>query len=115
MYLLEKFIIVFNNTLIKFTRNCAVNNVKNYTYCFQSKMGNWQLEVAKMALYMAFPVACFHYFNQPEYFEEWVTKTKREIYPPDSKSQNAEFANALKNIQKEQHLRILKEMEKNSN
>lgn len=37
-------------------------------------MGGWQLEVAKMALYMAFPVGMFHYFNQPEYFEKWVRK-----------------------------------------
>lgn len=35
-------------------------------------MGGWQLEVGKMALYMAFPVGMFHYFNQPEYFEKWV-------------------------------------------
>ena len=35
-------------------------------------MGGWQLEVGKMALYMAFPVGLFHYFNQPEYFEKWV-------------------------------------------
>lgn len=35
-------------------------------------MAGWQLEVFKMALYMAFPVGMFHYFNQPEYFEKWV-------------------------------------------
>lgn len=35
-------------------------------------MGGWKLEVAKMAMYMAFPVGMFHYFNQPEYFEKWV-------------------------------------------
>lgn len=37
-------------------------------------MGGWQLEVGKMALYMAFPVGMFHYFNQPQYFEKWVRK-----------------------------------------
>ena len=35
-------------------------------------MGGWKLEVFKMALYMSFPVALFHWFNQPEYFEKWV-------------------------------------------
>lgn len=35
-------------------------------------MGGWQLEVGKMALYMAFPVGMFHWFNTPEYFEKWV-------------------------------------------
>ena len=27
-------------------------------------MGNWQLEVAKMAVYMAFPVASFYVYHQ---------------------------------------------------
>lgn len=44
-------------------------------------MGNWLLEVGKMALYMSFPVALFHYFNQPEYFEKYVIEKKREMYP----------------------------------
>lgn len=84
-------------------------------------MGGWQLEVGKMALYMAFPVGMFHYFNQPQYFEKWVrkclpkhffnlsfsylvhhnfhchpsfpqvTETKRELYPPESKSHRSEI------------------------
>lgn len=44
-------------------------------------MGNWLLEVGKMAIYMTFPVALFHYFNQPEYFEKFVIEKKREMYP----------------------------------
>jgi hypothetical protein len=28
------------------------------------KMGNWQLEVAKMAIYMAFPVTSFYVYHQ---------------------------------------------------
>ncbi|XP_066156224.1 protein PET100 homolog, mitochondrial [Euwallacea fornicatus] len=47
-------------------------------------MGNWQLEVGKMAMYLAFPVTMFYYFNQPSLFEEWVIKTKRELYPPEN-------------------------------
>jgi hypothetical protein len=27
-------------------------------------MGNWQLEVAKMAIYMAFPVTSFYVYHQ---------------------------------------------------
>ena len=27
-------------------------------------MGNWQLEVAKMAVYMAFPVTSFYVYHQ---------------------------------------------------
>lgn len=36
-------------------------------------MGGWKMEVCKMALYMAFPVGMFYWFNQPEYFEEYVS------------------------------------------
>lgn len=73
-------------------------------------MGGWQLEVGKMAMYMAFPVGMFHYFNQPEYFEKWVrkhlrieiryfviifpsqvTEMKRNMYPPESKSHRTEI------------------------
>lgn len=63
-----------------------------------------------MAMYVTFPVVLFYYFNQPAYFEEWVTKTKREIYPPDSKS--ADLRAALKDLQEKQELKRLKELEK---
>lgn len=46
-------------------------------------MGGWFLEVAKMGLYLTFPVATFHYFHKPEYFERWVIQKKREMYPPE--------------------------------
>lgn len=45
-----------------------------------AKMGGWGLEAFKMAIYMTFPVALFHYFNQPEYFENWVINFKQENY-----------------------------------
>lgn len=75
-------------------------------------MGGWHLEIFKMAMYMTFPVAMFHYFNQPEYFEKWVnqihlvthrkinlikysyfqvTETKRQLYPPEKKGHRDEI------------------------
>ncbi|KAI4492004.1 hypothetical protein M0802_010129 [Mischocyttarus mexicanus] len=48
-------------------------------------MGSWQLEVFKMALYMAFPVSMFHYFNQPGNYESWVNKVRDEYYPKENK------------------------------
>lgn len=44
-------------------------------------MGGWVLEIAKMGLYLSFPVAAFHVFNAPEYFEKYVIEKKREMYP----------------------------------
>uniref|UniRef100_A0A8C3T0U4 Protein PET100 homolog, mitochondrial n=1 Tax=Chelydra serpentina TaxID=8475 RepID=A0A8C3T0U4_CHESE len=40
-----------------------------------------------MVLYLSFPVAMFWISNQAEYFEEYVIKRKREIYPPDDDRQ----------------------------
>lgn len=74
-------------------------------------MGGWKLEVGKMALYMTFPVALFHYFNQPQYFEEWVTKKKRELFPPEDTPSKLEFKAALKEIREKQEAQMLKAME----
>lgn len=65
-------------------------------------MGNWQLEVMKMAVYLSFPVACFHYFNQPALFEEWVTHVKREMYPPENVS-HREQIEKIKNVMQERY------------
>lgn len=51
-------------------------------------MGNWQLEVVKMTLYMAFPVGAFYFFNQPQYFEEWVVAKRNELRTPQSSQNN---------------------------
>lgn len=75
-------------------------------------MGGWKLEVAKMALYMAFPVGLFHYFNQPQLFENWVIKTKREIYPPDDSPHLIELRKGIKELQQYQELKHLEEMER---
>lgn len=32
-------------------------------------MGNWQLEIFKMAVYMAFPVTSFYVYHQVDWFE----------------------------------------------
>lgn len=74
-------------------------------------MGGWQLEVGKMALYMAFPVGLFHYFNQPEYFEKWVTDQKRLMYPPDSKSHRSEIEQTIRDMRDKHDNKLIKELE----
>lgn len=74
-------------------------------------MGGWKLEIAKMALYITFPVALFHYFNQPEYFEEWVVKTKRELYPPENKEHRECFEAAMRKIKEKQERALIKALE----
>ncbi|KAK5649996.1 hypothetical protein RI129_001025 [Pyrocoelia pectoralis] len=74
-------------------------------------MGNWKLEVVKMTIYMAFPVGLFHYFNQPQYFEEWVINKRREMYPPDDRPELIEMKEAIRAFQKEQELKMLQAWE----
>lgn len=74
-------------------------------------MGGWQLEVARMAMYMTFPVALFYYFNQPQYFEDWVTNIRRELYPPENKMQKDEIQNAIKKMQHKHDLEMLQAFE----
>jgi len=48
-------------------------------------MGNWQLEIGKMAIYMAFPVTSFYVYHQVDWFEDKLkdihtkTRTKETI------------------------------------
>ncbi|XP_072402322.1 protein PET100 homolog, mitochondrial [Diabrotica undecimpunctata] len=73
-------------------------------------MGTWTLEVAKMALYIVFPVALFHYFNQPQYFEDWVVEKKRELFPPETEAKR-EFQRTLEEIKSKQNLKVLENLE----
>lgn len=75
-------------------------------------MGGWLLEVGKMVLYMSFPVGMFHYFNQPEYFEKWVTKTRRELYPPESGESRKLIQDCVKKIQSEYDKELHEQLEK---
>lgn len=58
-------------------------------------MGSWKLEVFKIALYISFPVGLFYVFNQPQYFEEWVIKTRREMYPKQDEENRLKFREEL--------------------
>jgi len=42
-------------------------------------MGNWQLEVAKMAIYMAFPVTSFYVYHQVDWFEDELTEIHKKV------------------------------------
>lgn len=74
-------------------------------------MVGWKLEVGKMAMYMMFPVTLFHWFNQPEYFEKWVTKMKREMYPPSHLDHHEEIQQAIQSMRTKQQEKYLQMME----
>nr|CAG4643911.1 EOG090X0508 [Lepidurus arcticus] len=92
------------------TRKTLHNNLKKNV-----NMGNWQLEVAKMGLYIMFPVVLFYHFNQAEYFEDWMIKMRRELYPPENKMHRKEIEETIRqmNARKGAELqRLLEEEEK---
>lgn len=74
-------------------------------------MGGWLLEIGKMAMYMTFPVAMFHYFNQPEYFETWVTDMRRQLYPPENKQHREEIDAAIRTLREAKDKEIMHALE----
>lgn len=78
-------------------------------------MGNWQLEVVKMAIYITFPVAMFHYFNQPENFEETIRNINLRINTPEEDKFREEYRALVKRKQEEEEVRILKKLDEKEN
>lgn len=70
-------------------------------------MGNWILEVSRMAMYVSFPVVMFHYFNQPEFFEKWVTEKKREIYPPEEKNGKEQIQQLIRDMREKNDKQLM--------
>ncbi|XP_018392291.1 PREDICTED: protein PET100 homolog, mitochondrial [Cyphomyrmex costatus] len=76
----------------------------------------WVFEVAKMFLYLSFPVGIYHYVNQPAYFDKWVIQAKKEYFPTESKQVYEQMENFIYdfnvNIEKK-HLDALERQSKN--
>jgi len=71
----------------------------------------WKLEVAKMIVYISFPIAVFHYFNQPNNFEEWVIKERKKHFPVESKARNEEIRKFIYDFNAKAEKERLDEME----
>jgi len=74
-------------------------------------MGTWKLEAFKMFIYMAFPVGVFYYFNQPKYFEEWLVKIKREVYPHENQNHKQELEDFIKEYREAKDKERLRQLE----
>ncbi|XP_038596427.1 protein PET100 homolog, mitochondrial isoform X1 [Tachyglossus aculeatus] len=61
----------------------------------------WDVMAYKMVLYLSFPVAMFWISNQADYFEEYVIKRKREIYPPEREDQRKELEDFKERMRKQ--------------
>jgi len=61
-------------------------------------MGNWQLEVGKMAIYMAFPVATFYAYHQIDWFADQYKGMQRKLYTTEDQMAKVEFQEFLKGM-----------------
>uniref|UniRef100_A0A8D0BK09 PET100 cytochrome c oxidase chaperone n=1 Tax=Salvator merianae TaxID=96440 RepID=A0A8D0BK09_SALMN len=66
-----------------------------------------KLEVFRMMLYLSFPVAMFWVSNQAGYFEEYVVKRKREIFPPDDSYQKKALEDLKERMRMREEQRLL--------
>ncbi|XP_014477384.1 PREDICTED: protein PET100 homolog, mitochondrial [Dinoponera quadriceps] len=73
---------------------------------------DWKFEIFKMFMYISFPVGIFHYFNQPENFEEMVIKAKKEYFPPQSRQKFEEMDKFIYNYNAKVEKNRLEEMER---
>ncbi|XP_039626320.1 protein PET100 homolog, mitochondrial [Polypterus senegalus] len=69
-----------------------------------------KIEIFRMVLYLSFPVAMFWISNQAGYFEEYVVKRKREIFPPDEKMQMKELEDFKQRMRKRREEKFLKQL-----
>lgn len=74
-------------------------------------MGNWQLEVFKLGLYVSFPVGMFYFYNQAEYFEDWVINMKRQLYPPEHLTSRQELQDVIKDMRQKHQADMIKKMQ----
>ncbi|CAF92199.1 unnamed protein product [Tetraodon nigroviridis] len=69
-----------------------------------------KIEIFRMMLYLSFPVAMFWISNQAEYFEEYIVKRKREIFPPDEEFHRKHLEDFKERMRARKEQRILKEV-----
>ncbi|XP_077069989.1 protein PET100 homolog, mitochondrial [Siphateles boraxobius] len=69
-----------------------------------------KIEVFRMMVYLSFPVAMFWISNQAEYFEEYIVKRKREIFPPDEKMHRQELEDFKQRMRNRKEQKMLKQM-----
>ncbi|XP_051988774.1 protein PET100 homolog, mitochondrial-like [Xyrauchen texanus] len=69
-----------------------------------------KIEVFRMMVYLSFPVAMFWISNQAEYFEEYIVKRKREIFPPDEKMHRQELEDFKVRMRNRREQKMQKQM-----
>ncbi|XP_061604253.1 protein PET100 homolog, mitochondrial isoform X2 [Phyllopteryx taeniolatus] len=69
-----------------------------------------KIEMFRMMLYLSFPVTMFWISNQAEYFEEYIVKRKREIFPADERLNRKELEDFKERMRTRKEQRELKQI-----
>ncbi|KAG9278998.1 protein PET100 homolog, mitochondrial [Astyanax mexicanus] len=69
-----------------------------------------KIEIFRMMLYVSFPVTIFWISNRAEYFEEYVVKRKKEIFPPDEKMQRQRLEEFKERMRDRREQKMLKRL-----
>lgn len=75
-------------------------------------MGNWQLEVFKMGLYIAFPVSMFYVFNHPPLYESLMMGAREAMYPPKDPKVEKQLMEQLEKMERKQEKKWLAQQAK---
>ncbi|XP_046690930.1 protein PET100 homolog, mitochondrial [Silurus meridionalis] len=88
---------------------CIWGDPQFYFFDGAEKMGV-KIEIFRMMVYLSFPVTMFWISNQAEYFEEYIVKRKREIFPPDEKMQRKELEEFKERMRVRREQKMLKQL-----
>ncbi|XP_023342038.1 protein PET100 homolog, mitochondrial-like [Eurytemora carolleeae] len=73
-------------------------------------MGKWQLEVAKMALYMIFPVASFYAYHQVDWFEDNFKDIQGKIYSKENMETKKELSEFIEKLREHRERKVQSEL-----
>jgi len=75
-------------------------------------MGNWKLEVGKMAIYMAFPVTSFYVYHQVDWFEDQITDLHRKVRTKESVNNTKELQDCVEMMRSHRDKKFKQELAK---
>ena len=75
-------------------------------------MGNWKLELGKMAIYMAFPVTSFYVYHQVDWFENDIEEMHRKVRTKESIKNRKELEECVQMMRSHQDKKFKDELDK---
>ena len=75
-------------------------------------MGNWKLELGKMAIYMAFPVTSFYVYHQVDWFEDQIADMHRKVRSKESITNKMELQECVEMMRSHRDKQFKEELAK---